>query len=114
MFLVPALTYFLISGRLGQWNKDIRICQWSYFLRCALPVILPLLALAGINRELLLWITAGIMAISYTCADFLVGKGGYDDDGMRQVIALTCKGHKTLYADPSGSAYCRYLGIKVK
>ena len=46
--------------------------------------------------------------------DFLVGKGGYDDDGMRQVIALTCKGYETLYADPSGSAYCRYLGIKVK
>ena len=43
---------------------------------------------------------------------FLTGKGGYDNDGMRQVIALTCKGHKTLYADPSGSAYCRYLGIK--
>lgn len=43
---------------------------------------------------------------------FLTGKGGYDDDGMRQVIALTCKGHKTLYADPSGSDYCRYLGIK--
>ena len=43
---------------------------------------------------------------------FLTGKGGYDDDGMRKVIALTCKGHKTLYADPSGSDYCRYLGIK--
>lgn len=43
---------------------------------------------------------------------FLTGKGGYDDDGVRQVIALTCKGYKTLYADPSGSAYCRYLGIK--
>ena len=70
MFLIPALTYFLISGRLGQLNKDIRICQWSYFLRCALPVILPLLALTGINRDLLLWITAGIMAISYTCAMF--------------------------------------------
>ena len=70
MFLVPALTYFLISGRLGQWNKDVRICQWSYFLRCTLPVILPILALAGMNKELLLWITAGIMAVSYTCAMF--------------------------------------------
>ncbi len=46
--------------------------------------------------------------------DFLAGKGGYNDDGMREVIALTCKGHKTLYADPSGSSYCRYLGVKVK
>ncbi len=70
MFLVPALTYFLISGQLGRLNRDIRICQWSYFLRTALPVILPILALAGVNKDALLWITAGIMAVSYTCAMF--------------------------------------------
>ena len=46
--------------------------------------------------------------------DFLAGKGGYDDNGMRQVIALSCKGKQTLYADPSGSSYCRYLGIKIE
>lgn len=45
--------------------------------------------------------------------NFLAGKGGYDDNEMRQVIALSCKGKQTLYADPSGSSYCRYLGIKV-
>jgi hypothetical protein len=44
--------------------------------------------------------------------DFLTGKGGYDD-GWRTVVELTCKGKQTLYTDPSGSSYCRYLGIKV-
>lgn len=45
---------------------------------------------------------------------FLSGKGGYNDDNKRQVIALKCDGQPTLYADPSGSSYCRYLGMEVK
>ena len=45
---------------------------------------------------------------------FLSGKGEYNDDNQRQVVALECKGQPTLYADPSGSSYCCYLGIKVK
>ena len=46
--------------------------------------------------------------------DFLRGKGGYDDNGNRTAIELTCKGKPSLYTDPSGSSYCRYLGLKVK
>ena len=45
---------------------------------------------------------------------FLSGKGGYNDDNQRQVIALECDGQPTLYADPSGSSYCRYLGMEIK
>lgn len=45
--------------------------------------------------------------------DFLTGKDGYDDD-WRTVVELTCNGKQTLYVDPSGSSYCRYLGIKVE
>ncbi len=45
--------------------------------------------------------------------DFLDGKGGYVE-GWRTVVALTCNGKRTLYTDPSGSSYCRYLGIRVK
>ncbi|MBR5129878.1 MAG: hypothetical protein IKV03_01450 [Alphaproteobacteria bacterium] len=41
---------------------------------------------------------------------FLSGKGGYNEDNQRQVVA----GQPTLYADPSGSSYCRYLGIEIK
>lgn len=45
---------------------------------------------------------------------FLSGKGGYNEDNQRQVVVLKCDGQPTLYADPSGSSYCRYLGIEVK
>lgn len=45
---------------------------------------------------------------------FLSGKGGYNNDNQRQVIALECDGQPTLCADPSGSSYCRYLGLEVK
>ena len=34
---------------------------------------------------------------------FLSGKGGYDDENHRQVVALQCVGRSTLYVDPSGS-----------
>ena len=48
--------------------------------------------------------------------DFLKGKGGYDkvdDKEYRKVVELTCEGSLTLYTDPEGSSYCRYLGIKL-
>lgn len=48
--------------------------------------------------------------------EFLTGKGGYDkvdDKEYRKVVELTCDGHLTLYTDPEGSSYCRYLGIKL-
>ena len=49
--------------------------------------------------------------------DFLNGKGGYNvhnDVEYRQVVELTCDGEQPLYADPSGSSYCRYLGVKIE
>ncbi len=44
--------------------------------------------------------------------DFLAGKGGYNEAEQRTVVKLTCKGKKSLLVDPSGFAYCRYLGIE--
>lgn len=44
---------------------------------------------------------------------FLSGKGGYDYGNHRQVVALKCAGKPTLYVDPSGSSYCRYMGIEL-
>jgi len=44
---------------------------------------------------------------------FLSGKGGYDDENHRQVVELKCAGKPTLYVDPSGSSYCRYMGIEL-
>lgn len=49
--------------------------------------------------------------------DFLNGKGGYNvHNGVeyRQLVELTCDGEQPLYADPSGSSYCRYLGVKIE
>ncbi|MBO6289269.1 MAG: hypothetical protein J6N45_02975 [Alphaproteobacteria bacterium] len=31
----------------------------------------------------------------------------------RQVVALQCPDKPTLYVDPSGSSYCRYMGIEL-
>jgi hypothetical protein len=44
---------------------------------------------------------------------FLSGKGGYDDENHRQVVALQCTGKPTLYVAPSGSSYCRYMGVEL-
>ena len=44
---------------------------------------------------------------------FLSGKGGYDDENHRQVVVLQCPGKPTLYFDPSGSSYCRYMGVEL-
>ena len=43
---------------------------------------------------------------------FLSSKGGYDDLGHRKVVAIKCLGKPTLYVDPSGSSYCRYMGVE--
>lgn len=41
---------------------------------------------------------------------FLEGKGGYEDN-MHCVIELSCGRKKKLYVDPSGTSYCRYMGV---
>ncbi len=44
--------------------------------------------------------------------EWLAGKGGYQGS-IKQAIALVCPGHETLYVDPSGSDYGRYVGRAV-
>ena len=41
--------------------------------------------------------------------EWLAGKGGYQGN-IKQAIALVCPGRETLYIDPSGSDYGRYVG----
>ena len=43
---------------------------------------------------------------------FFSSKGGYDDLSHRKVVAIKCSGKPTLYVDPSGSSYCRYIGVE--
>ena len=46
--------------------------------------------------------------------DWLAGKGGYPDHTTRHVVEVKAENRKTLYVDPSGSAYGRYVGIAVE
>lgn len=46
--------------------------------------------------------------------DWLAGKGGYHDQTTRRVVEVKAENRKTLYVDPSGSAYGRYVGIAVE
>lgn len=40
---------------------------------------------------------------------WLEGRGG-DRNGKRQVVAITARGRETLYANPEGYSYARYIG----
>ena len=44
--------------------------------------------------------------------DWLAGKGGFKNN-IRQVIAVTAPERQTLYVDPSGHAYGRYVGLRI-
>ena len=46
--------------------------------------------------------------------DWLAGKGGYLDHATRHVVEVKSENRKTLYVDPSGSAYGRYVGVAVE
>jgi len=50
--------------------------------------------------------------LMYKNWDWLDGKGGYKNN-IRQAIAITAPGRQTLYVDPSGSAYGRYVGLEI-
>lgn len=43
---------------------------------------------------------------------WLEGRGG-DRNGKRQVVAITAPGRETLYANPEGYSYARYIGTAV-
>ncbi len=45
--------------------------------------------------------------------EWMRNKGGWDRDGTRLAIKVTCPGELTLYIDPSGAFYGRYVGLEV-
>lgn len=45
--------------------------------------------------------------------DWLRGNGGYVNPHTRQVVKITCIGQPTIFVDPSGYAYARYVGLEV-
>ncbi len=44
--------------------------------------------------------------------DWLAGRGGFLEGGGRSVVEVTAPNRTTLYIDPSGSSYGRYVGIR--
>ena len=45
--------------------------------------------------------------------DWLAGRGGHTN-GQRQVVEVSAPGRTTLYVDPSGSSYGRYVGVAIE
>ncbi len=45
---------------------------------------------------------------------WLKGRGGFISNTVRQAVEVSAPGRTTLYVDPSGSAYGRYVGIAVE
>ena len=45
--------------------------------------------------------------------DWLAGRGGHTN-GQRQVVEVSAPGCTTLYVDPSGSSYGRYVGVAIE
>jgi len=43
--------------------------------------------------------------------EWLRGRGGYINNEARSVVKVTAPDRTTLYVDPSGNAYGRYVGI---
>ena len=44
--------------------------------------------------------------------DWLAGRGGHSN-GQRSVVEVSATGRTTLYVDPSGGSYGRYVGVAV-
>jgi len=45
--------------------------------------------------------------------DWLTGRGGHAN-GLRQVVEVSAPGRTTLYVDPSGGSYGRYVGVAIE
>jgi hypothetical protein len=44
--------------------------------------------------------------------DWLTGRGGHAN-GIRHVVEVSAPGRTTLYVDPSGGSYGRYVGVAI-
>lgn len=45
--------------------------------------------------------------------EWLAGRGGYLEGGGRSVVEVIAPNRTTLYVDPSGGNYGRYVGVRV-
>ena len=54
-----------------------------------------------------------LIAKKHLDLETLANKGGYTKVGDRTAIKNTCPGEVTLFIDPSGANYARYVGVEV-
>lgn len=45
--------------------------------------------------------------------EWMANKGGWSKDKVRLAFKISCPGQPTLYVDPSGHPYARYVGFEV-
>jgi hypothetical protein len=92
---------------MGENKRTVFIRQWAGGgLDTRLNVVTEELALSAIEYDSFLSSPLGRRS-------WLKGRGGWDKNGVRRAIALKCPGRITLYVDPSGYDYGRYVGVKV-
>ena len=70
MYLLPAISYFLLAPYLQKKEIDKEISIYGYFLRVSIPCLLPLLALSTDNIKLLTIASIIILPISMMNATF--------------------------------------------
>ena len=70
MFIAPAIFYQLAAAYLQSLNRDKFICIWSYGLRIAAPLLLPVMALVTDNRTVLFCTSLFVFGFGYTMAAF--------------------------------------------
>jgi hypothetical protein len=78
------------------WNSDAEL----YESEIAETIVLPVAHYDAFCR------------LMYKDWDWLAGKGGFKNK-VRQVLEVTAPERETLYVDPSGYSYARYVGIAV-
>jgi hypothetical protein len=97
---------------MGENKRTVFIRQWAgggLDTRLNVPrptIVTEELALSAIEYDSFLSSPLGRRS-------WLKGRGGWDKNGVRRAIALKCPGRITLYVDPSGYDYGRYVGVKV-
>jgi len=64
------------------------------------------------TRQLSPWEYDDFVANLFDDRDWLAGKGGFKDR-IRQAVEVTAPLRDTLYVDPSGHAYARYVGMRI-
>ena len=64
------------------------------------------------TRQLSPWEYDDFVTNFFADRDWLAGKGGFKDK-IRQAVEVTAPLRHTLYVDPSGHAYARYVGIRI-